>query len=311
MTSVAGPKRREYSEEEQRKLNYHFILLLHTLLLVYLLIHNLIIPVISNILREKHILESVHYWFLFQIPVQYWLRKHKLIPIGYLWFLIVGSILRIGLEPFFTSNIKTWSFFSMLLSEVASFVFYSVAFKFTQKKMWPWLPLAALVIIPGLRVLEYEPHQTVFSQKKTVTKKVISSSFGCQGSHLELKLPLIHSGSVPALKVTSCGFEKNHISPDSNFIIKNTLKHSVNLRLYQLERTGDIIRWKFVRLVQVQPSGDWKVGPLLQPTNMYLVKSPERKTLGSLILLPQMPQDFALQSGRLNFEIDSLEWIHE
>lgn len=51
--SVEGHLRKQYSSEEQAELKYKFVVTLHFLLIIYLTLHNLLIPLSINLARRK------------------------------------------------------------------------------------------------------------------------------------------------------------------------------------------------------------------------------------------------------------------
>lgn len=310
MIDIQEPQRRAYTEEEKAELSARFILLLHTLLLVYLSVHNIFIPLVSNLLKGQVLLQDVHYWFLFQLPVQYWLRKGKGVPSGYFLFLIVGSITRITFETLTASTLKSWGITSIMISELSSFIFYFVYWPRVESNKWLPLVLAGFVLTPLLSKMEI--HGQSFGLPmivRNVKVKLPDNGLGCQGTVGTVNFPVGPGLATGQLSIKDCGLSDMILRYHGKFEVKSNLDKPINLRLYRLNVLHGRVSWRFVRLVQVEKNSVWDVTPLLKDAVAYLIKSPERKKIGHTILLPATATDFPLGIGKLNFNYDSLEWV--
>lgn len=310
MIDIQEPKRRAYTQEEKEELSSRFILLLHTLLLVYLSIHNLFMPLLSNLIKGQDVLQDVHYWFLFQLPVQVWLRKGNRIPSGYFIFLLAGSIVRVAFETLTAPTLKSWGITSILISELSSFIFYFVYWPRVEKNKWPLLVLAGLVITPLLSKIEIHGQGFGISNvSRQVKIKAPETGLGCQGHVGSLIFPLKQEPAVEQVLIKECGLSDMAVRYHGKFQVKNTLDKSINLRLYRLNVLYGRVSWRFVRLVQVEKNGTWDVTPLLKGDVAYLIKSPERRKIGHTVLVSAIAREFPLGRGELYFNYDSLEWI--
>lgn len=315
MIDIQEPVIPSYTLEEKAKLKQKFILLLHTLLLVYLSLHNLIIPLVMNSIKNQPLLQDVHWWFLFQIPVQWLLRSGKNIPRQYLYFLIIGSILRVVFEVYTATNLKSWFIFSVFLSEISSGIFYVVYFPLAKKiAMMSVLPflIIAVAIIPILNHFELKSEAIISFKNDNVEQlQRDGSSLGCKGSDLQINFPLANKFKIlnSVVITTNCGFAENIISPAAEFTILNSTPQVLNLRLYRLQALYGKIKWKFQRLIQVNVNEYWSIKDLIKLDAIYLIKIPETRRLGHLVLVPIGFEKFPLGDGHLILNYDSLNWI--
>lgn len=314
MIDLHEPATIAYSSEEKRKLKEDFLILLHTLLLIYLALHNLILPVIINLAHDQHLLTDIHFWFLFHLPVQWLLRKRLQLPEGVVLFLAFGSMLRLGVELYLSTSWKGWGTLSLLLSELSSFIFYFVYYPFCHKRKYLWVSLLALLVTPSLSWLEIRSQKIISSSivhKELGTKS--EELLGCKGSTVGLEFPLtLAGGPRSSFKLIHCGFEEQLIRSHSHLAVTNSLAYPVNLRLYKLQVLHGKVKWKFVRLVRLKNQESWELSEYVRKDVAYLLKSPERRKLGHAVIIPERTRDFPLGKGRLNLHYDSLEWIrHE
>ena len=307
MIDLQEPRSIQYSEQDKVILKDQFILLLHTLLLVYLGLHNLLIPLVSNILKSQPLMSDVHFWFLFQLPVQGMLRKKMPISTWYLYFLILGSISRLGIELYLATNLKSWSILSVLISELSSGIFYFLYFPSLKIKKFSLIAISGLFIAPSLSTLEIRSSNQLLTPLKLVHEQSVQH-LGCQGSVNNLVYPL-HTGTVQeALSITSCGFEKNLIFVNKDFNLINQTNVAINLRLYKLQVLHGRVKWKFVRLVQLESHRIWNVSQYIKTDTAYLIKSPERRKIGHVVIVPELSREFPLGPGTLGLTFDTLNW---
>ncbi len=310
MIDIQEPVTPVYSFEEKENIKQKFILLLHTLLIVYLSIHNLLLPLLMNIIKNKPLMLDVHWWFLLQIPVQWFLRKGKVIPKGYLLFLIIGSILRLTLEVYTADNLKSWFILSVFISEISSGIFYAVYFPLARKNAMMPLALLAFALIPTLKYFEHKTEAAIsFKTKKVEHVQSDSASLGCLGSNSQLDFPLKSKYKLlNSVAIADCGFTEKIISPSLDFTIVNTTSQILNLRLYKLQVLYGRVKWKFLRLIQVKSSELWSPNKLISTDTIYLIKIPENRKLGHLVLVPIGFEKFPIGKGSLHLDYDSLNW---
>ncbi len=240
-------------------------------------------------------------------------NQGKTIPKEYLFFLIIGSALRLGMEVYAASNLKSWHMFSIVLSEISSGIFYAVYFPIVKKNTRLPLWLLAFALIPLLNHLELRSEftSTVINENKTVILRD-SFSMGCQGSDVQLDFPLQQKFKLlNSVAITDCGFTEKIFSPTNDFVIGNTTSQVLNLRLYKLQVLYGRVKWKFLRLVQVKSSEVWAPQKLIAADTMYLVKMPENRKLGHLTIMPSDFQKFPIGNGKLLLDYDSLNWISQ
>ena len=309
MVDLQEPTKKEYSAEEQIALKKQFILLLHTLLLVYLGLHNFLIPLISNLLTGRFILSDLHFWFLFQIPVQFYLRQKKTIPSGYYYFLLLGTFARFGMELQLASSLKSWGVLSLTLSELSSIIFYYLYFPFLKKKSPSLFSLLAFLIVPAMSMIEIRSQRVISSETKAVTERD-DENFGCRGSLNEITFPLRETALFSTeTTIRSCGLADSLLRVGDSFKIHNKSSHDINLRLYRLRVLHGKVSWKFVRLVQISQNSLWDISTYLrEEKTIFLLKSPERRKLGNIILLPREEYHFPIGKGKLTSTYDTLQW---
>lgn len=309
MVDLQEPKKHEYSEEEQVVLKEQFILLLHTLLVVYLVLHNFLIPLVSNILTDRNLLSDLHFWFLFQIPVQYLLRKKLTIPNWYYYFLLFGTFARLGMELQLAPTLKSWGIFSLLLSELSSIIFYYLYFPFLKKKSPGLLSLLAFVIVPIMSVVEVRSEKMMSSNTRIAPERD-DKVLGCKGSLNRITFPLEEFPHYPErVTIHPCGFSDSFLRIGQTFSVLNQSSHDINLRLYQLRVLHGKVSWKFVRLMQIPQKGTWDISEYLKgEKTALLLKSPERRKLGNLLIISKDRTSFPLGKGELISTYDTLQW---
>jgi hypothetical protein len=304
------PVKASYSEEEAAELKHKFILLVHSLLLLYLALHNLIIPMGSNLLRGDQPFLDVHFWFLIHLPLHFWLRTGREVPQCFYLFLLVGSLSRLMIELMLMTSLKSWTIFSVVISEFSTLLFLYVGrVKFTcYRSLARSMGVVALGLLLPLSMSHLEARSNLgprfFLKKEDPT--LIAEKIGCQEGIVELALPQSHANFQHELEIKTCGFKENLVFISQNFILKNSFESTLNVRLFKLDPKGRRVRWKFVRLVQLAPREVWDLSPLIKTDGLYLVKIPERRNLGFSVLVPD---DFKTpEAGKLIIGFDSVEW---
>ena len=310
MIDLQEPVTMSYSEEESRELRGRFLITLHGFLLLYLSLHNFLLPATLNVLRGAPFFEDVHFWFLFQLPIQYFLRKEKIIPQGYLLFLIVGSLTRLTWELGHATELRSWPVLSVLLSEFSSLIFLSLTVSQFRNRQFLYIPPMALFIVPMLSTFELHSPDAYFTKFSTPTRlSTDDRALGCQGSAVTLEFPFVENyPEVTRLTLRECGFPTPVLRWSSALSLTHQQKAPLNLRLYELSALHGKVRWKFQRLLQLKPGELWDLSPLLKADRIYLLKSPERRHLGLLVLIPTSFEGFILGPGRLTLGFETLSW---
>lgn len=298
-----APEQRQYTGEEKSEIRFRFLITLHTLLLVYLSLHNFLIPFVGNWAKGISFFTDVHFWFLFHFPMNYLLRKKKTIWAGYFYFLVLGSLARVGTESLVVSQFKSWGIFSVYLSEISAAIFYFVIYPLVNNKKYLLFCLAGLLIAPALTAIEkrssWSKADIDFSREKILRNY---SKLGCQGSENQFTLPIIENISKENIHIVSCGFKQKEVFYHQDLKIINDVPEKTNLRLYRSSYHQGVIRWKFMKLIQLNP-GDQYLLDLSSKEMFYLLKSPEKVSLGHLVIAVSGDKNL---KGRVHMNYDSI-----
>ena len=251
MVDLQEPPKTTYSIQEQETISHQFTLILHSFLILYLAIHNLIIPSVLNIFRGDNLLIDVHFWFLFQIPLYYYIKNNKKIAQEVWQFFVAGSLARVIFETYFVTQFKSWEYFSVLVSEIASLVFYFFLYKRTLRPRNFLMVIPAIIIVFTFTQIEL---RSPWSIKQSVFLKAPifddSRTLGCTGSIVRL-----HPVEVDSeVAITDCGFSSSLTRFSEDLSVINNYK-TINLRLYRLVKRAHGVSWKFARLFQVKKGG--------------------------------------------------------
>ncbi|MFP5384746.1 MAG: hypothetical protein ACLGHN_01615 [Bacteriovoracia bacterium] len=304
MVDLNEPVRRSYSETEKEEVSRNFLILLHSFLLLYLALHNLLIPLLINALKGRDLLQDVHYWFLFQIPVHLWLRERRQISFSYNFFLLIGSFARLIFYSFFMFT-RSWTMVSVYLSEVSALIFCFIIWSQTRKDKFVYLAFLGLFVTPYLATIEKYPPEV--KPEKVMRKGPVENygELGCKGSELKINMTgVVHLpySSVAVLK--ECGFAENLLRYNDSVDLFNDSSIDINLRLYELKRREGRFSWKFVRLLRVEKNQRISLKDNLKKDSMYLLKSPERRKTGITVLIPAT----TVLKGTFKLNMDTINW---
>lgn len=304
MVDLNEPVKKLYSEREESEITKSFLVLVHSFLIFYLSVHNFILPLILNLLKNRDLTQDMHFWFLFHFPVQYWLRKGKPLSFSYNLFLLLGSLSRLIFYNTFLFS-RSWTLVSVYLSEISSLIFCIVIWNFGRKDKLIILSFIGLLVPPLLA--QFEMHPVEFKTLNTVQniKSENYEHFGCRGS--ELTLSRENLPNVPfseTLQIMDCGFEVNTQRIGSHYTLLNSGPWDLNIRLYELIKRNGRFTWKFVRIMRLERNSSIELSPYLKHSTPYLLKSPERRKLGITVLIPK---DF-VPEGHFHFNLDGLNW---
>lgn len=294
MITIEEPQRREYTEEESRLIKHKFITLLYILLIVYLTLHQFLIPLVSNLFKGRHFATDIHWFFMIHFYGYYQLKKKLEMSRGFYAFLWLITILQI---IFGVLTMGKWGLFSLALTQVSTLLFLYFVVPFVsntyQVKSIVSHLLVGGIVFAGLQVIEIKSSESL----RVTERKIVMHH-----EDFNISFP----GTFPLkneLSVWSLGNQGLHFK--DYFKIVNDKDVVIDIRLYELKIKSERVRWKYKRLAQLKAHESWDL-PLENDT-IYLVKSPERKDLEVLILIPQNYK-FPLGSGRLSVGFNSLEW---
>jgi hypothetical protein len=251
----------------------------------------------------------MHFWFLFHLPVQRWLRRGERVPDGWLLFLVLGSAVRLGAETLLAPELRSWDLFSVYVSEFSAAIFYYACWPHRRlRELRVMIPLG--VLVPLLLItLEQSPSVRSWNFKRASFQRDDSRSLGCGGSSLELRFPLARELPLgEATELRPCGFAGPLVRASANLGLRNDSGTAVNLRLYRLHVLHGKVSWRFLRLIQLPDRERLDLGPLLKGGELYLLKAPERRSLGHLVILRAATREFPLGSGVLELDYDSINW---
>jgi hypothetical protein len=306
---IQEPEKKLYTKEAQASVQKEFYLLVHVILIFYLLLHNILIPVVTNLFRSQSLYLDTHYWFLFHLPLQFWLRKDKPIHVNYLFFLMAGSLSRLFYHTWEAEG-RSWFLFSVFLSEVSSLIFCSIIWKKQQGKIRSYGIMLGILI--PLLLTKVEKHGQIWIPEKIVKTEVTysDSQLGCRGGEVNISFPISYlTPASDELAIENCGLSEQMIFFNKDFKLKNKTTSTINIRLYELK--ADVRKrysWRFVRINRLQQGDEWKLADIMKSDRIYLLKSPERRNLGLTILLPSNLSSIPLKTGTLEVGIDSLNW---
>lgn len=306
MIDLGEPARKEYTDEEKKVLKQNFFVTLHSFLLVYLTLHNFLIPLMANFFKGHVFWDHMHFWFLVHIPVNIYLRRGKLSRFVF-FFLLFGSLTRLSLESYLTLKLASWGMLSIYLSEVSSllfFVFYYPEVGDQNNKIVPGA-LSGILLAGLFSLAEISIRPDYF--QKADTKSDFTKLYGCKGSTNKLHFPLGTRPTSNSININECGFHEDEIYVKGRLEVKNKTGLPLNMRIYQLKWSGGRLSWKFIRLLQVSPTGILNVEEFAKFERPLLLKIPERKNLGHLLIVPEKSSEH-FPPGELELTYNSLNW---
>lgn len=305
MIDLTEPVKKTLSSGEARLVRHKFLVLLHSLLLFYLILHNLIIPLVINLFKGQDILSDVHYWFFSQIPVHLWLRQKKKVYLSYVLFLIFGSLTRLLYCSLM--YVKSWSLVSVYLSELSSLIFIFIIWQDLVKDRYVFFSVLGVFITPILTSLEFSPPQKANLSEKREKTFADYSSLGCKGSRIKVTFPVTAVSSDSGVDITACGMKNNLLIYNREFVIRNKTNQSFNLRLYELKKGSERYSWKFIRIIRIEQNSSEDISKFFRKPSMYLLKSPEYRDLGMLAMIPIDSQ----LKGTFELTPETLTWRNQ
>ncbi len=251
MISYEDPPRVPWGPAENQRQSEEFLWVLHGFLLLYLALHNFVIPVGVNLYRGNPLLEDAHFWFLAQFPLALALRRRSAHADVLMTMVALGSGLRLVWETWTLAPAgPTWGLFSIWLSEGSSAILYAYYFtrhgrvpKFGWR--WSWIPLLALALT------QVEERGELFRRPldfvRTVKRDLTWADMGCRGSRI------VWNGlaeSAPG-DIQSCGFSRP--MADLGAPLVNGSRATVQVRVARLRLHGGELKRDFVRLLILRP----------------------------------------------------------
>lgn len=266
----------------------------------YLIIHNLLIPLVRNLGAGGRPFDGVHYWFLLHIIllIQFFRydfdnKPKSLIPLT-IWASIYATSFGL-IELLFSLlgkkvNVGHFSSAISILSIAIFFIGFFIYFK--QFITWESKnPLKRQLVALSLGLLHFgiqyniEDHVGLKVIKKSVKKEEVShdySSLGCQGAELSLdsSTKVLSPGPI---EIINCGFKYNlNLFKGEDLLLTNNSKKEHLIRLERLSGK----RWKFIKIIKPQPGEKLTLEKkLFEEKGIYQLRSPTSKEIGIHIII--------------------------
>ncbi|MFZ8934910.1 MAG: hypothetical protein ACO2ZP_13535 [Bacteriovoracaceae bacterium] len=271
-----------------------FLIIFHGGMVAYLILHNLLIPMVRNFGAGSALFSGVHYWFVLHLFVlflfiQYDFHKKEksLIPVT-IWTSIYATILG-TIELFYSLGVTKVNVghFSSFISVACIGIFY-IGFFIYFKTFINWKTEAlwkrhALAI--GLGLLHFgiqmniEDHVGLIKIKKVIKlekEKVDYSEFGCKGSIIHLSKS-VKPKSMDVI-ISGCGFVENLSAFKGKNI--NLINNSGKKHLVRFERL-DETKWKLVRPITIRDGDKFVIRKdNFHLKGIYRLRSPTSKAIG-------------------------------
>lgn len=295
MITIEEPQKRTFTQEESQTLRLKFIDLLYVLLVVYLTLHQFLIPFVGNLFRGDIFYHDISWSFVVHFYGLYELKKNKSLSLGFysfLWGLTVIQVVHGAM------TLGKWGLFSLILTQVTTIVFLYFVHPFVRKEKKSLTLVVALVASLALGAIF-----SLIKVESPEKSRTSQRSIQMHEEDFQVKLP----GSLPILSEVSVWELGNRaIHFNEHFIVKNNKSSVIDIRLYELKIAEHRVKWKYVRLAQLRLGESWNL-PLSNDA-IYLVKSPERRDIQSLILIPKNYQS-PLGEGILSVGFNSIVWL--
>lgn len=295
MISLEEPQKRTLSKEESFALRLKFIDFLYVLLFVYLTLHQFLIPFIRNILKDQVFYYDISWSFLIHLYGMWELKKYK----RFSWFfysflggLTLFQIIEGGMY------FNRWPLFTLILTKGCTLIFLYFAYPFVEKKNSFLKTISALSLAVLMGFFFH-----LLRVDAPVKPRISERSVMMHEEDYQVNLP----GSFKLLSEISVWELKDQVRNfEGEVKIINDRNHVIDIRLYELKIDEHRVKWKYKRLAQLRMGEHW-ILPLSNDA-IYLVKSPERKDLKTLMLIPRNYK-FPLGKGILSVGFHSIQWI--
>ena len=277
-----------------------FLLVFHGGMVLYLLAHNLGIPIVRNLgMGNPWYWDLEFFWFLqvilFALFLNYDFEKPSKGTIPLLIYVTLYSTLLSIAQLIYlgsSSSKITLPFFSPTIS-LTSLSIFLVVFFLQFKKYFLWESsnvfrrhLLAIMMAIALVVVKNSLYVNPELKSKEISAKKNLPTFeesGCKGSHISFSLPL----KTPLPKnseILPCGFNFNllHIKHGDKIEVKNSLGHPIHVRLDYF--TDGSFVFKRIQVVQNEEIFEFPKENFDQD-GIYRLITPSNPRLGIQILL--------------------------
>ncbi len=309
---VQGPKDPQFSNLEKKKLDKNFFKTIHIFLIIYLCLHNLIIPSIVNIYKGSPLLTDIHYWFLFHFICYHQFKKEQSFNYYLVLFGFSGSITRIIFETYMTATVygKSWGIFSIYLAEVCSIILFFVYIysflKVPKKKGLNFSAgtFTALLLGSSLQPVlnSIEIRGEIFNNTKKITRTRTYTNFdnsGCLGSVVKGVTPISKSISKQ-VEIKDCGLAQNIYIVGDKLSIHNNTDQTIRLRLFKVSKG----RLLFQRVYMIHAHEHESI-VTLDENSFYILKSLEQTWVGQSLLIPEALNNSA-QTKNINLSSEGI-----
>ena len=320
MIEVEEPKRTKFTIEEEKILKDKFVRFIHFLLLIYLFVHYVILPFVINIQRDDNFLANIDLWFLAHLFFHLVLIRKK--DLTNFAFILVssGCLFRLLWEGTDYRNYSSWILFSFLVTQISSVVFIFIYSSIVpnikmSKSKWVLAIMIGAISSFVLFELKVKPQEKiVIDNLKEVVDYQNLKDLGCLGSEIVLKYPIAdlqYREAQKNIRILDCGFERSRLFINRSLTIQSSLP-LVNVRVYRLKKNNSRMSWQFVRLVQLAKNKSVDISPYLDKGDLFLLRVPERKGLGHVVLIPKDADTSMFgQNGNLQISYNFLRWTNE
>lgn len=274
-----------------------FLLVFHGGMVLYLIGHNVAIPLIRNLGLGNPLYYDVELFWALQVVI-FWLfakydfEKPKKSPIPLLIYITLYSTLIAIIQLIAVGQEKiSVSLFAPFISLASLSIFLGVFFvQFKKYFIWDSSNIFRrhlLALMLGMAMIVSRNAFLVNPETKIPTRAKIElptfEGSGCKGSHISFSIPL--KDQLPGnSEILPCGFNFNlsHINHGDKIEVKNSLGHPIHVRLDFLKEGS----FAFKR-IQVLQNGEIFVFPKenFEEDGIYRLITPSNPRLGIQIIL--------------------------
>ena len=286
-----------------------FLIIFHGGMVAYLVLHNLLIPMIRNFGAGQALFGGIHYWFALHLFLLFLFvrydfvkRPKSIIPLT-MWVSIYATILG-TIELFHSlsvSKVNVGHFSSFIsvacigIFYIGFFIYFRPFINWNGNHLWQRHALAlGLGLLHFGIQLNFEDHIGLIKKTRSLVaekKEIDHSKQGCQGSIIKLDKNFQTAGKD--VVISSCGFVENtSLFEDQNIhLINNSGKKHV-IRLERLHQK----RWRFVRPIIINDGKKF----IIRKDNFHLdgiyqLRSPTSKEIGiHLIINDEIDQEMII-----------------
>ncbi len=299
-------------DNQQIGLKKVFLVIFHGGMVAYLILHNIMIPIIRNYGAGAEIFKGVHYWFALHlfllilfIRYDFHKRPRTIIP-ATLWVSVWATLLGTA-ELFYSLGVSKVNVghFSSFISIACVGIFYIGFFRyFKQFINWETDSLAKRHILAFLLgaahfgvQMQFEEHIGLLKKKREIVtnqQELDYDTLGCKGSQLRLKIGDQFS-PMDKLIIKDCGFLENISKFNQGNI--SLINESGKDHLLKLERLS-VDKWKFVKLIKIHAGETLSIRKdNFHLSGIYQLRSPTSKQIGiHLIINEEINRELIINS---------------